>query len=48
MALTDKIRRFLGSPQGKQAVARGRRELEKPANRRRLQQVLRKISGRRY
>jgi hypothetical protein len=46
MALTDMIRRFLSSPQGKQAVERGRQELNKPENRRRLNQLLRRASRR--
>jgi predicted house-cleaning NTP pyrophosphatase (Maf/HAM1 superfamily) len=44
--MADKIRRLLNSPQGRQVVDRGRRELEKPENRRRVNQLLRRVSGR--
>jgi hypothetical protein len=46
MTLTDRIRRLLDSPQGKKVVDRGRRELAKPENQRRLQDLLRRLSGR--
>jgi hypothetical protein len=46
MALSDTIRRLINSPQGRKVVERGRRELDKPENRRRLQQLLRRLSGR--
>lgn len=46
MALSDTIRRLVNSPQGKKVIERGRRELEKPENRRRLEQLLRRLSGR--
>lgn len=46
MALSDKIRRMMNSPQGRRVVERGRRELEKPENRRRVQRLLEKVAGR--
>ncbi|WP_432994563.1 hypothetical protein [Dactylosporangium sp. CA-233914] len=38
--LAERIRRFLRSPQGQQLINRAQDELRKPANRRRLQQVV--------
>lgn len=40
MALTDKIKSFIRSPQGQQAVDRGRQELSKPENQRKLKNLL--------
>jgi hypothetical protein len=42
MALTDKIKSFLNSPKGKQAMERGRQELSKPENQRKIKNLLNK------
>lgn len=46
MSLEKRLCRLLGSPQAKRAKDRGRREMAKPQNRRRRQQLLRRIAGR--
>jgi hypothetical protein len=40
MALADKIKGFIRSPQGKQAMERGRQELSKPETQRKLKKLL--------
>lgn len=42
MAITDKLKGFLSSPKGKQAMERGRRELSKPETQRKLKNLLNK------
>ncbi|WP_170304530.1 hypothetical protein [Microlunatus speluncae] len=46
MTLLDRIRRFLDTPRGRQVMDRGRHELSKPENQRRLKQLLQRLSGR--
>lgn len=47
MAWEKRVRRILNSRQGRRVVERGRRELGKPENQRRIKRLLRRISGRR-
>lgn len=47
MAISDKIRSFVQSPKGRQAIARGRQELSKPENQRKLRTLLNRVSKRR-
>lgn len=43
MSLIHRIGAFLGSPRGQQLIARGRRELAKPATRRKLEGLALKL-----
>ncbi|MFI9526859.1 hypothetical protein [Micromonospora rosaria] len=45
--LMRRISRFLQSPQGRQLVERGRRELAKPTTQQKLRQLATRLSGRR-
>jgi hypothetical protein len=45
--LSQRIQRFLTSPQGRRLVAEGRRQLAKPENQRKLRQVLGRFRSRR-
>ncbi|MFE9201767.1 hypothetical protein [Micromonospora sp. NPDC007230] len=47
MSPLQRIAAFLRSPRGQQLVERGRRELAKPQNQRRLRQLLTRLSRRR-
>lgn len=47
MSLVQRIRAFLRSPRGRQLVERGRRELARPENQRKLKQLVTRLSGRR-
>ncbi|WP_165823163.1 hypothetical protein [Micromonospora globispora] len=47
MPLVQRISTFLRSPRGQQLIDRGRRELAKPENQRRLKQLATRLSGRR-
>ncbi|GAA4564252.1 hypothetical protein GCM10023176_09910 [Micromonospora coerulea] len=47
MSLVQRIRTFLRSPHGQQLVERGRRELGKPENQRKLKQLAARLSSRR-
>lgn len=47
MALTDKLKSFLNSPQGRKVVDRGRQELSKPENQQKLRNVLSKVTKKR-
>ncbi|MCW3817561.1 hypothetical protein ONA91_24205 [Micromonospora sp. DR5-3] len=47
MSPLQRIVAFLRSPRGQQLVARGRRELAKPENQRRLRQLAARLSRRR-
>ncbi|MDZ5446572.1 hypothetical protein U2F26_28265 [Micromonospora sp. 4G57] len=47
MSLVQRISMFLRSPRGQQLVQRGRRELAKPENQRKLKQLASRLSGRR-
>ena len=40
MALTDKIKSFLQSPQGRKTIQRGQQEISKPANQQRIRKLL--------
>jgi hypothetical protein len=42
MALADKIKSFLNSPKGKQAMERGRQEISKPENQQKIKNLLNK------
>ncbi|WP_199853167.1 MULTISPECIES: hypothetical protein [unclassified Plantactinospora] len=46
-SLVQRIRMFLRSPQGRQLVERGRRELAKPSNQHRMRQIMSRLRGRR-
>ncbi|SCF32240.1 hypothetical protein GA0070563_108171 [Micromonospora carbonacea] len=46
-ALVQRLTRFLRSPQGRQIVDRGRRELAKPETQRKLKQLASRLSSRR-
>ncbi|MEE6259123.1 hypothetical protein [Plantactinospora sonchi] len=46
-SLMHRIQMFLRSPQGRQFIARGQREMAKPANRQRLQRIVGRLRGRR-
>jgi hypothetical protein len=46
-SLTERIQRFLGSPQGKRLITEGRRQLAKPENQTRLRRLLARLQGRR-
>ena len=47
MPLVQRISTFLRSPRGQQLIERGRRELAKPENQRRLKQFAARLSSRR-
>jgi hypothetical protein len=47
-SLTQRLRNFLGSPQGKRFVAEGKRQLAKPENQHRLRQLLQRLRGGRH
>ncbi|MGR6318462.1 hypothetical protein Q2K19_00490 [Micromonospora soli] len=47
MSLMQRISAFLRSPRGQQLVARGRQELAKPENQRRLRQLAARLASRR-
>jgi hypothetical protein len=47
MALTDRIKKFIQSPQGKKLVDTGQKELSKPENQRKLRQLASRITKRR-
>ncbi|MFE9691740.1 hypothetical protein [Micromonospora sp. NPDC005806] len=47
MSLVQRIKAFLRSPRGQQLVERGRRELAKPENQRKLKQLAARLSSRR-
>ncbi|GAA3763186.1 hypothetical protein GCM10022225_56300 [Plantactinospora mayteni] len=46
-SLVQRIRMFLSSPQGRQLVERGRRELAKPSNQQRMRRIMYRLRGRR-
>jgi hypothetical protein len=46
-SLSQRLRAFLASPQGKRVVEQGQRELAKPENQRKLRQLLAKLQNRR-
>jgi hypothetical protein len=45
--LTQRLQRFLASPQGKRLIAEGQRQLAKPENQRRLRQIVTRLRPRR-
>jgi hypothetical protein len=45
--LQQRLRAFLNSPQGKQLIAEGQRQLAKPENQRRLRRLIAKLQSRR-
>jgi hypothetical protein len=47
MALSDRIKKFMQSPQGRKIVQTGQRELAKPENQRKLRNIAAKFSKRR-
>jgi hypothetical protein len=47
MALTDRIKKFMQSPQGKKLVDTGQRELKKPENQRKLRELASRFTKRR-
>lgn len=47
MSLVQRISMFLRSPRGQQLIERGRRELARPENQRRLRQLATRLSSRR-
>jgi hypothetical protein len=46
-ALVQKISKFLRSPQGRQLIDRGRREMAKPGNQEKLKRLASRLSARR-
>lgn len=46
-SFTERIQKFLSSPQGKRLVTEGRRQLAKPENQNRLRRLLARLQGRR-
>lgn len=46
-SLSQRIRAFLGSPQGKRVISQGQRQLAKPENQQKLRRLLGKFQGRR-
>lgn len=46
-SFTERIQKFLRSPQGKRLVTEGRRQLAKPENQNRLRRLLARLQGRR-
>jgi hypothetical protein len=47
MALSDRIKKFMQSPQGRKMMQTGQRELSKPENQRKLRQLAAKFTKRR-
>lgn len=47
MALTDKIKAFINSPKGQQAIRKGREELAKPENQRKIKNIINTFSKKR-
>ena len=47
MAITDRIKKFMQSPQGRKLVDTGQRELKKPENQRKLRELASKFTKRR-
>jgi hypothetical protein len=47
MALTDRIKKFMQSPQGRKLVETGQRELAKPENQRKLRDLAARFTKRR-
>jgi hypothetical protein len=47
MALSDRIKKFMQSPQGRKMMQTGQRELSKPENQRKLRQIAAKFTKRR-
>ena len=45
-SFTERIQRFLSSPQGKRLITEGRRQLAKPENQNRLRRLLARLQGR--
>ena len=45
--LVQRLRAFLTSPQGRQLIAEGQRQLAKPENRRRLRDLANRVRSRR-
>ena len=45
--LVQRLRTFLASPQGKQMIAEGQRQLAKPENQRRLRDLVTRLTSRR-
>lgn len=45
--LTQRIKQFLASPAGRQLIERGRREMAKPENQRRLKALAQRFTKRR-
>jgi hypothetical protein len=46
-SISQRIRAFLQSPQGRQVIERGRRELAKPDNQRKLRDLVGRFASRR-
>jgi hypothetical protein len=47
MAVSDRIKKFMQSPQGKKLVETGQREVAKPENQRKLRQLAARFTKRR-
>ncbi|HYP45332.1 MAG TPA: hypothetical protein VEQ66_09085 [Propionibacteriaceae bacterium] len=47
MAFADKIKSLVNSPKGQQAIQRGRAELSKPENQRKIRTLLNRVGKRR-
>lgn len=45
--LSQRISKFLGSPQGQRVIDQGRRQLAKPENQQKLRRLFSKLQGRR-
>jgi hypothetical protein len=45
--LSQRLQKFLSSPQGKRLIAQGRQQLAKPENQRRLRQIVSRLRSRR-
>lgn len=46
-SLSQRIRAFLGSPQGKRLITKGQQQLAKPENQQKLRRLLSRFQGRR-
>jgi hypothetical protein len=46
-SLSQRIRAFLGSPQGKRMISKGQQQLAKPENQQKVKRLLGKLQGRR-
>ncbi|MBL7261529.1 hypothetical protein [Paractinoplanes lichenicola] len=46
-SLSQRLRAFLSSPQGRRMIEQGQRQLAKPENQRKLRSLLTKLQGRR-